>query len=120
MRRRRRATCRASSPTTRRKIFRAGRGAQRAPVSPFLQRLQPSLSLLVLGGDLEHILVAALGARGQAFAAIEIAEGDQGIDEIRIDCQRALIALGGLAEPLRIALLARAEEVPGLGVIGRE
>src|ERR1043165_6051072 len=84
------------------------------------ERLQPSLRLLVLGRDLQHVLVAALRARRQALAAIEIAEGDEGVDEIRIDRQRALVALRRLAVPLRVALLARAEEVPRLRVIGGE
>src|SRR5258708_23459940 len=71
----------------------------------------------MFGIDLQRILVAALRAGGQAFAAVKVAEGDEGVDGIWIEREGALKAFGGVAAPFRIALLARAQKVPGLGVI---
>src|SRR4051794_7260288 len=68
-------------------------------------------------GDLQHILVATLRARDQTLRSIKIAEGDEDLDRIRIERQRALKTLRGIAAPLRIPFLAGSEEVPGLRVI---
>src|SRR3954452_21341127 len=71
-------------------------------------------------GDLQHILIATLRARDQPLGAIEIAEGDEDLDGVRIKRQRALKTLRRIAAPLRIPFLAGSEEVPGLRVIRSE
>jgi len=85
-----------------------------------LQSAQPRRGLLVVRVDLEHVVVAGLGARDQAFHLVEISEGDQRLDVFGIDRESSLIAFRRVTTPVWIALLTRAEELPGLGVIRRE